>query len=85
MEENNLALEVLKQMKESHTQVVKRLITALIIITILFIGTNVFWIIKSYEPVDTTTSSYDIDSKDNGNAIYNEDGKVNVNGKDKSK
>lgn len=68
MKENNLALEVLKQMKESHTQVVKRLITALIIITILFIGTNVFWIIKSYEPVDTETQVEQ--SGDNGNNNY---------------
>jgi len=82
MENNNLALEVLKQMKEQHTVIVKRLIIALIIITVMFIGTNVFWIYKCYEP--TSTETYDIDSQDEGNAVYNDSGKVNINGENKS-
>lgn len=82
MEESNLALEVLKQMKEQHTSIVKKLIAAIVIITILFIGTNVFWIYKCYEP--TSTETYDIDSQDEGNAVYNDSGKVNINGENKS-
>ena len=58
--ENNLALEVLQQMKEEHTlecvrlhQIIKKLIIALVIIVILFIGTNIYWIYNSYLPSDT--------------------------------
>lgn len=78
MESNSLALEVLKQMKEQHSVATKRLITALIIIVVLFVGTNIFWIYKCYSPVDTETISQEADDGEN-NYIGN-DGEIN-NGK----
>ena len=83
MEENNLALEVLQQMKEEHTlecvrlhQIIKRIIVALIIITVLFIGTNIYWIYNSYLPSDT--ESYDIqqDNKDGQNNYIGNNGEI---------
>jgi len=85
MENNNLALEVLQQMKEEHTlecvrlhQIIKKLIIALLIVIALFIGTNIFWIIKSYEPVESGTEErIEQDNKDGQNNYIGNNGEIN--------
>ena len=84
MENNNLALEVLQQMKEEHTlecvrlhQIIKRVIVALIIITALFIGTNIYWIYNSYLPSEYGSESVEQENKDGQNNYIGNDGEIN--------
>lgn len=77
--DDTLASELLAMLKRSLTRSHK-LIVALIII--IFVN-NLVWIYAwnlPSEETDSTVTSYDIDSEDNGNAVYNESGKVNING-----
>ena len=84
MENNNLALEVLQQMKEEHTlecvrlhQIIKKLIIALIIIVILFIGTNIYWIYNSYLPSEYGSESVEQENDDGQNNYIGNDGEIN--------
>ena len=55
-------------------------------ILILFVGSNIFWIWKNnqYQKVqEVVEETYEIESNDNGNAVYNDDGSV-VIGEDNS-
>lgn len=78
MEDNNsLASEILGMLK---TQLRNAHIVIIILIIALF-ASNVVWLYAWNLPTDvTTTESYDIDSEDNGNAIYNDTGSVSING-----
>ena len=78
--EDKLTLEIFKELKKT----IKRYFIAFMILLFFFFATNIAWMIAWNLPSEDTTQSYDIDSKDNGNAIYNDDGKVNVNGENKS-
>ena len=80
--EDKLTLELLKEVKANAR---KWFVIAIIELGVI-LAIIVSWFVMSYViPVEDTTSteSYDIDSKDNGNAIYNDSGKVNVNGENK--
>ena len=89
MEDKHLALEVLQQMKEEHTlecvrlhQIIKRVIVALIIITVLFIATNIYWIYNSYLPSEFGSESVEQDNSNGANNYIGENGEIN-NGKTK--
>nr|DAT78194.1 MAG TPA: immunity protein [Caudoviricetes sp.] len=76
MEKDNLALELLMQLKST----IKRLFAVIVILLIALIVTNLAWLYYWNLPTNTTTESYQIQSEDNGNAVYNESGEINVNG-----
>lgn len=78
--DGKLALELLMQMKST----IKRLFAIIIILVMILFGTNIAWLYYWNLPNRSAESSYNLESQDNGNAIYNEDGKVNVNGKSDS-
>lgn len=82
MNDNNYAMEVIKYQKDKDHKIIKTLIIALVLSVFFGVITNILWIYFSYLPTETT-SSYDIQSKDNGNAVYNDSGKVDINGKSK--
>lgn len=76
MDGDRLALELLREIKSS----CKRWFILFIITLILLFATNLIWLYAWNLPAETSTESYDIDSEDNGNAVYNNSGEVNVNG-----
>lgn len=80
MEGDNLALEILSELK--HT--IKRMYIIVVILIILLFTTNIAWLYAWNLPVDSTSNSYDLQSEDNGNAIYNQNGGVGINGKSNS-
>ena len=75
--DGKLALELLMQMKTT----IKRLFIVVIVLLIMLFATNISGLYCWNLPSEDGESSYKIESQDNGNAIYNEDGKVDVNGK----
>lgn len=75
--DGKLALDLLMQMKTT----IKRLFIVVIVLLIMLFATNIAWLYCWNLPSEDGESSYNIESQDNGNAIYNEDGKVDVNGK----
>lgn len=79
MENDNLALELLMQLKST----IKRLFVVIVILLTALIVTNLAWLYYWNLPTDTTKESYQIQSEDNGNAVYNESGEINVNGEHK--
>lgn len=87
-EENNLALDVLRQQKEEHQEecdrlhtIITRLIIALCIVAALLVGTICYQIYNSYLPTeDTTTESIEQDNKDGQNNYIGNNGEIN-NGK----
>lgn len=63
--------------------IIKWMIVANVVIFLVAVATNIFWIWKNsqYKDVETITEeTYEVDASDGGNAIYNEDGSVNING-----
>ena len=65
------------------TGIIKWLIIANAIIFIFAISSNAFWVWKEsqYKDVETITEeTFEIDADNGGNAVYNEDGSVNING-----
>ena len=65
------------------TKIIKWLVIANAIIFIFAISSNAFWVWKEsqYKDVETTTEeTFEIDADNGGNAVYNEDGSVNING-----
>jgi hypothetical protein len=80
-ENNSLALELLHEVKRTS----KRWFILFIVVLVLFFATNLAWLYAWTLPIEeTTTTTYDLDSEDNGNAIVNTDGEVNINGTSKS-
>ena len=81
MEENNetLASELLKELKVTS----KRWFLLFIITLFLLFITNVIWLYAWNLPTEETTStSYDIQSEDDGNAIDSESGGVTIGERD---
>lgn len=62
--------------------IIKWLIAVIVVLIILAVGSNAFWIWKNsqYEIVEETTEEYEANAEDGGNAIINNDGSVSVNG-----
>ena len=82
MEEDRLALELLKQIKSD----AKRWFIAFIITLLLLFLSNLTWLYVWNLPQEATSTEYDIDSEDDGNAVYNSNGKVSItDGENKNK
>lgn len=85
MEENNLALDVLRQQQEQHNEecdrlhtIITRIIIALIVVTTLLVGVIGYQIWNSYQPLEDTTIKQDSD--DGQNNYIGNNGEIN-NGK----
>ena len=75
---DSLASELLHELKASS----KRWFILFIITLFMLFATNSMWLYAWNLPPEETSESYDIDSEDNGNAVYNNSGEVDINGKD---
>ncbi len=75
MDGDNLATELLREIKAT----TKRWFILFIITLIMLCGTNLAWLYAWNLPSEESTSeSYDVQAEDDGNAIYNESGGVNI-------
>lgn len=93
MDEDNKTLTVPYIVWESDRaraeRTTKRLIAVIVLLIILFVGSNAFWVYEwtryDFSAVTTTTTEdIDVESENNGNANYiGNDGEIN-NGTDKS-
>ena len=77
MEDNTLAMELLHQLKSS----MKKWFIAFIIVLVMFFASNIAWLYAWNLPAESTTTTYDADSEDNGNAVINDEGDVSIDGK----
>ena len=60
---------------------VKRLWITILVLIILLVGSNALWLkYESEFKRETTTTSYEADATDGGNAVANGKGVVNING-----
>lgn len=78
MEDNTLAMELLHQLKSN----TRKWFIAFMIVLIMFFASNIAWLYAWSLPTEstTTTTTYDADSEDNGNAVINDEGEVSING-----
>lgn len=72
--DNSLASELLHLVKMQS----RRWFIAFVIVLIMLFGTNIAWLYAWNLPDDVTTESYEINAEDEGNAIYNESGGVDI-------
>ena len=83
---NDMAVMPIAQHEKDQNRlwsIIKWLIVANVIIFLVAVATNIFWIYKDnqHKDVETITEeTYEVDASDGGNAVYNEDGGVNING-----
>ena len=68
--------------EQRHLRREKRLIAIIILVIVLLVGSNVGWLVyeSQFETIETVTEEYQAEANDNGNAIINGDGSVNING-----
>ena len=69
--------------EQRHLRREKRFVAIIILVIVLFAGSNTFGIWKNnqYKDIETITEeTYEVDASDGGNAVYNEDESVNING-----
>lgn len=76
MDNDSLALELLHEIKKTS----KRWFILFIITLMLLFISNIIWLYAWCLPTEQTTTSYDVQSDNGSNAIYNGDGEVNING-----
>lgn len=62
----------------------KRLWITIIVLIFLLVGTNCAWLWYESQFEETTTTTYEADATDGGNAVINGDGSVNINGESES-
>lgn len=72
--DNSLASELLHLVKMQS----RRWFIAFVIVLIMLFGTNIAWLYAWNLPDDVTSESYEINAEDEGNAIYNESGGVDI-------
>jgi len=62
---------------------VRRLWVVVILLIVLLVGSNLAWMVyeSQYETIETT-ESYEVESE-NGHAVFNQNGEVNINGESK--
>jgi len=80
MEDKITPAYALDLINEQHMLEKKRLWTALLIVFIAFVGSNVGWIIYESQYEEVVTETYEANTDDGGTAIANRNGEVNVNG-----
>ena len=62
----------------------KRLWVTILVLIFLLVGTNGAWLWYESQFEETTTTTYEADATDGGNAVINGDGSVNINGESES-
>lgn len=72
--DNGLASELLHIVKMQS----RRWFIAFVIVLIMLFATNLAWLYAWNLPDDITSESYEINAEDEGNAIYNESGGVDI-------
>ena len=72
--DNGLASELLHIVKMQS----RRWFIAFVIVLVMLFGTNLAWLYAWNLPDDVTSESYEITAEDEGNAIYNESGGVDI-------
>ena len=72
--DNGLASELLHIVKMQS----RRWFIAFVIVLVMLFGTNLAWLYAWNLPEDVTSESYEITAEDEGNAIYNESGGVDI-------
>lgn len=79
MDGDSLAVELLSTLKT----LTKKLYAVIVILVILLFATNIAWLYAWNLPSEdqTSTQSYEVESNDSGNAVYSEEGGVDINGK----
>ena len=80
-EKNSFALEILKEQRKQ----TKRTTLGLVFIITLLIGVILYQDYQMKEllyNMEFETTTTEVDSEESGNAIYNESGEVDINGKD---
>lgn len=60
---------------------IRRLWILCIIIFAVFVGSNMAWMYYESQFTDEVTTTYTSDARDGGNAVINDSGEVNINGK----
>lgn len=58
----------------------KRLWITILVLIFLLVGTNCAWLWYESQFEEVTTTTYEADATDGGNAVINGDGSVNING-----
>lgn len=58
----------------------KRLWIVIILLIVLLVGSNCAWLWYESQFEEVTTTTYEADATDGGNAVINGDGSVNING-----
>jgi hypothetical protein len=85
MDKDDVTFRAFERMCASFEITIKRLWIAIILLTVLLVGTNCAWLWyeSQFEDVvseTTTTESFEADATDGGVAIANGDGEVTNNG-----
>ena len=65
-------------------RMVARLWVTILVLIFLLVGTNGAWLWYESQFEETTTTTYEADATDGGNAVINGDGSVNINGESES-
>ena len=65
-------------------RMVKRLWITTLILIFMLVGTNGAWLWWESQFEEITTTTYEADATDGGNAVINGDGSVNINGESES-
>lgn len=65
-------------------RMVTRLWVTILVLIFLLVGTNGAWLWYESQFEETTTTTYEADATDGGNAVINGDGSVNINGESES-
>lgn len=64
-------------------RIIKRLWITVLVLIALLAASNGAWIWYESQWEDVTTTSYEAEANDGGNAVINGDGEVNINGESK--
>ena len=65
-------------------RMVRRLLVTILVLIFLLVGTNGAWLWYESQFEEITTTTYEADATDGGNAVINGDGSVNINGESES-
>ena len=80
MENENLATEILHELKTQS----KRYFIMLIVVIIMLFASNIAWL-YAWNMNKKATTSYALDGQDNANVVYSDIGGVNIDGQSENK
>ena len=81
---NNVPYIVYESAMARLERIIKRLWITILVLIMLLAASNGAWIWYESQWEDVTTTSYEAEANDGGNAIINRDGEVKINGESKS-